>query len=164
MTKTTFRVAAAAGVAALALCAPPLASAGVVSLAEASGYSHLAAAVVATPAEDNTAERSMFSQGAVTQRRALPLRGQSDVALWNLVATVHAQQKARAFDLVDANVKTVWEVERNHVSAVPLPGAIWLFVMGLLGLAGTRVQRFQGEGRKATRGQALLPARPFAAA
>ena len=148
MTKTTFRSTALAGTVALALWAPQVALAGPVSLDRDAGTgSHLAAAVALTPQEDS-AERSMFAQAAMTRQRALPLRGQSDVALWNLVATVHAQQKSRAFDLVDANVKAVWDVERHHVSAVPLPGAIWLFVMGLLGLAGTRIRRKEHAARE----------------
>ncbi|MBC7995264.1 MAG: hypothetical protein H7Z15_18690 [Rhizobacter sp.] len=71
---------------------------------------------------------------------SVKLRASSDLALWHLVATVHAQQQNKTFDLVDAGTKTVWKLEYDKVSAVPLPGVVWLFVMGLLGIAGTRLK------------------------
>ncbi|HZE90529.1 MAG TPA: hypothetical protein VE029_02285 [Rhizobacter sp.] len=71
-------------------------------------------------------------------------RGRSDLALWNLCATVRAQQHAKFFDLIDNGAKTVLEIEHEQVSAVPLPGVMWLFVMGVLGMAGTRITGITG--------------------
>jgi hypothetical protein len=104
------------------------------------------AASVAPPVIET--ESRLFSQAALKKPLALQLRGQSDLALWNLVATVHAQQKNNVFDLVDASKKTVWEFEREQVSAVPLPGVVWLFVMAVLGLAGTRVKGARSQARE----------------
>jgi hypothetical protein len=83
-----------------------------------------------------------FALPAAAMRSPLSvkLRASSDLALWHLVATVHAQQQNKTFDLVDAGTKTVWKLEHDNVSAVPLPGVVWLFVMGLLGIAGTRLK------------------------
>ena len=68
------------------------------------------------------------------------LRGNSGLLLWNLCAVVRAQQDRRTFELIDTGIATVLISEDiARVSAVPLPGAVWLFVMGVLGLAGTRV-------------------------
>ena len=68
------------------------------------------------------------------------LRGGVELSLWNLVAAVHAQQRGDAFKLVDASVASLAlsQPTVDPLSTVPLPPALWLFVMGVLGLAGTR--------------------------
>jgi hypothetical protein len=66
-------------------------------------------------------------------------RSDSDLVLWNLLSIVHAHREGRQFALADRNVAFVLANHGDQPSAVPLPGALWLFVMGLLGLAGTRM-------------------------
>lgn len=149
--KTRLATAAAA----LLLCAPTLASAALESAEAAAEPRYLAQAVqqtlAATPpvwpaVADETPWFSLPAE-AMQSPTTVKLRANSDLALWHLVATVHAQQKNKAFDLMDAGAKTVWNLERDKVSPVPLPGVVWLFVMGLLGLAGTRLKA-QGDGAR----------------
>ncbi len=84
-----------------------------------------------------------YVQSAAAKRNPLSsnLRGSSDLALWNLVASVRAQQNGNSFDLVDTGLASlqVSALALDPASAVPLPGAAWLFVMGILGLTGTRL-------------------------
>lgn len=68
------------------------------------------------------------------------LRGNAGLLLWNFCVMVRAQQDRQAFELVNVGITSVKLSEDiARVSAVPLPGAVWLFVMAVLGLAGTRV-------------------------
>lgn len=79
------------------------------------------------------------------------LRRSVDLSLWSLVAAVNAQQRGDSFELVEATVAALPLSQPNvdPLSAVPLPPAIWLFVMGLLGLAGTRMTGMAGGGSRA---------------
>jgi len=149
---TTLKAGLAQAAVAALLCAPALSFASLtpVDLALPTAKP---VALVAPPMTDD--EPRLFSPAALKQPLAMKLRGQSDLALWNLVATVHAQQKNNVFDLVDASKKTVWEFEREQVSAVPLPGVVWLFVLAVLGLGGTRVKGGSGRARE------QQAARPF---
>lgn len=74
-----------------------------------------------------------------------------DFSLWSLVSSVRAQQRGDSFGLVEARVAALPLSQPNveQLSAVPLPPAIWLFVMGLLGLAGTRITGMKGGGSRA---------------
>lgn len=165
MTQKRVRTAIATGLAALALAAPALGHAAIVSVPAAAqavptAGQALAATSTALARDLALAElettRSAFALADGSHRKVFEmLRGPSDLALWNLVVTVQAQQKARTFDLVTTSVKTVIEIEKNQVSPVPLPGVVWLFVMAALGIAGTRVRR--GDDR-ASAGAAPLPA------
>lgn len=152
MTHRRIHTAAAAALAVLALAAPTAGQAAIVSVAGAATTvpavaDELAHTTVALSRDIAMAEleasRSVFALAVDTPHRRVfeVLRGPSDLALWNLVATVQAQQKAKTFDLVNTSVKTVWEIEKNQVSAVPLPGVVWLFVMAVLGITGTRLRR-----------------------
>ena len=68
------------------------------------------------------------------------LRGNADLLLWNLCATVRTQQGHQYFERIETSVRTQKISEDiSKVSAVPLPGAVWLFVIGVLGLAGSRI-------------------------
>ena len=69
------------------------------------------------------------------------LRGNADLSLWNLVAAVHAQQRGNSFKLVEASVTSLplAQPDSSPLSTVPLPPAMWLFVMGVLGMAGGRM-------------------------
>lgn len=138
--------------------------------AEARGGSDFLAQAVtrATPATagDANDDSPVYAQSATARRNPLSfkLRGNSDLALWNLVAMVNAQQRNNTFDLVDSNVTSVriLELETASVSAVPLPGAMWLFLMGALGLAGTRIS---GSSTRtgAARGASGVPSQPVPA-
>lgn len=79
------------------------------------------------------------------------LRGGADLALWNFVAAVQAQQRSDSFEWVETSVAAQPLVQPTTVdplSVVPLPPAVWLFVMGVLGLAGTRVTGLSGASRR----------------
>jgi hypothetical protein len=78
------------------------------------------------------------------------LRRSVDLSLWNLVAAVNAQQRGDSFELAEVRVAALPLSQPNvdPLSAVPLPPAVWLFVMGVLGLAGTRVTGLSGGARK----------------
>ncbi len=98
-----------------------------------------------------------FVQSAPAMRNPLSssLRGNSDLFLWNLVAKVRAHQVDNPFDLVDSSVAAL-QIPPD-VTAVPLPGAIWLFVMGVLGLAGTRITGITGVDGKSRQRNASPP-------
>lgn len=95
---------------------------------------------------------TVFVPPAVVLRNPLSanLRGGSDLALWNFVAAVHAQQRSDAFEWVEASVaaQPLAQPTADPLSVVPLPPAVWLFVMGVLGLAGTRVTGLSGANRR----------------
>ena len=69
-------------------------------------------------------------------------RGPTDAAMWNLVALFNSQKTARHFDTVPTGLTTFAAplvLTPSSVSAVPLPSATWMFVLGFLGLAGSRL-------------------------
>lgn len=174
MLTTTFKTGLATAAAALLLCAPTLASAALESAETAAAQPpqprYLAQAVEQTlaatpPVWPGTVDETIWfllPAAAMQAPLSIKLRASSDLALWHLVATVHAQQKNKAFDLMDAGAKTVWNLERDQVSPVPLPGVVWLFVMGLLGLAGTRLKA-QGDGARERSGPRSFGMAPAAA-
>lgn len=159
MLNTTLKRGLFAAATVAALCAPFHASAALTSVDASSGSvaaDHLAEAMrhtlattpPAAPAIADEASWFALPDAAMQSPQSVKLRASSDLALWHLVATVHAQQQNKAFDLVDAGTKTVWKLEHDQVSAVPLPGVVWLFVMGLLGIAGTRLKGQAQTGRE----------------
>ena len=163
---TTIKTVLATALAAASLCLPTLSSAAMSPMERAASALQSAAAIPSGSLLKHLAETlpSEHPEALLPGDRATPyapparllagsgysgpLRAHSDLALWNLVATVHAQQKHQAFELVDAGISTTWDFEREKVSAVPLPGAIWLFIMGILGLAGTRITGTSGVARQ----------------
>ncbi len=81
-------------------------------------------------------------------------RGPTDAAMWNLVALFDSQKRARHFDTVPTGLTTFAAplvLTPSAVSAVPLPSATWMFVLGFLGLAGSRLTT--------PRGTAAIPAK-----
>lgn len=108
-------------------------------------------ATVGSPAGDADAMQSALS--ATPSRNPVfgGLTGNADLLLWNLVAMVRAQQHRQAFELIDTGITTIHLSEDiAKVSAVPLPGVVWLFVMGVMGLAGVRIT---GVGKGARRAE-----------
>jgi hypothetical protein len=131
---------------------------------------------IASPDSQADAAPSIFSEASSSRpdKHSLaaassePLRREAlELALWSFVKNIRAQQQGEHFELFQSTLD-VHEFKiksEGEVSAVPLPGAAWLFVMGVLGLAGSRVTRIAGEGQGRGRGaKAPAPSGAFAAA
>lgn len=159
-----FKAGLAAACAAALMCAPAISRAAYASpfdLAAADAPASSMLDAVASAMSPSTGVRSapvIVAEGmqSALSAKALRnptfgnLRGNADLLLWNLCAVVRAHQGRRSFDLIDAGIATVHISEDiSNVSAVPLPGVVWLFVMGVMGLAGMRVTGIKGV--KATR-------------
>jgi hypothetical protein len=75
--------------------------------------------------------------------RAVPLAasgaGETQLSVFRFLAYLNAQQSGQPFRLADAGISLVLQTQIAPQAAVPLPGAAWFLVMGLLGLAGTRL-------------------------
>jgi hypothetical protein len=68
-----------------------------------------------------------------------------ELLLWSFVRDIRAQQHDNRFELLESNIALFeYTVGADPIAAVPLPGAVWLFVMGALGLAGSRVTGLAG--------------------
>jgi len=59
-------------------------------------------------------------------------------SLWTFVTSVRAQQQSDRFVILQANVSLL-QLAEAVPAPIPLPGALWFMVMGLLGLAGVRI-------------------------
>ncbi len=115
------------------------------------------------------------SSAANTDRQALAVQSLDgadsqaalSLTLWSFARAIQAQQEGSPFEMLQTSL-ALQEFQitplAGEITAVPLPGAVWLFVMGLLGLAGSRITRVGGEiatakGRDAPRPfGAALPA------
>ena len=103
----------------------------------------LAEASHVTPDQAHGEDTHVFIQSVPAEDNPLShlSRGRSDAAMWNLFALVNSQQHVRHFDVMPTGLTSFQTLTPNTVSAVPLPTATWLFVLTLLGMAGTRLTR-----------------------
>jgi|GEM_PF-1881415 len=76
-------------------------------------------------------------QGQARKQSLVRMQGQ-ELTLWSFVRSIHSYQQGRTFEIAASNLANVSTLQPT-VSEVPLPGAIWLLLMGLLGMAGVRV-------------------------
>lgn len=163
---STYFKASLAGATALTLmCAPALSAAALSSSVPWSPSSLLAAGMLPTSSMLEALNQSQAPTGnalvAASETSPAPskfalrssafgeLQGSAQLLLWNLCSIVKAQQKQQHFAALDRGIYSVSLnlelapaldlVPASAVSAVPLPGAIWLFVMGVMGLAGAKV-------------------------
>ena len=64
--------------------------------------------------------------------------GLAGTSLWTFVTSVRAQQQSDRFVILEANVSLL-RLADAVPAPVPLPGALWFMVMGMLGMAGVRI-------------------------
>jgi hypothetical protein len=63
-----------------------------------------------------------------------------ELTLWQFIKTLRAQRSAHAFEMLELRLSVVQvTLGGEPVSQVPLPGAAWLMLMGLLGFAGVKL-------------------------
>jgi hypothetical protein len=121
-----------ASIAAVALCTPVLCSAVTVSDVGSDSGSLIAAL---KPSAGHTLPQ--LSQDA------------ADAALWNLVSATRSQNAAWPFEALSGGLATsLTPLAFSPVAAPspePLSGATWLFVLGVLGMAGSRLTTPRGE-------------------
>jgi hypothetical protein len=85
-----------------------------------------------------------------------------DLTIWNFIATVKAQQQVKPFAVLQSQTTTLKLAVPAAVAPVPLPGAAWLFVVGLLGLLGASLG-LGGSARAVLAAAKTGPNRPLAA-
>jgi len=85
---------------------------------------------------------------------AVPTAG--TLSLWTFITSMRAQQQGDRFVALESNASLL-RLGEGPAAPVPLPGALWLLVMGLLGMAGVR---FTGPGRAAGSSDSAARQRP----
>lgn len=165
---TYLKAGLAAATALTLICAPALSAAAPSSSVPWSASSLLAAGMLPSSSMLEAVNQSQPQTGlepVTTSGSALApsefalrstglgeLQGRADLLLWNLCAVVRSHQNRQHFESIDRGIDTVHISEEiDKISAVPLPGAMWLFVMGVMGLAGTRVTGIR-RGKSGTAG------------
>ena len=161
------KILIAAG-AAVALCLPTLCSAVTVSGGTTTGLGSFLSRLIAQLPPQQTITVSGGSSGSggliieVNPSAGNPLaQNVADAALWNLVSAAKSQNSGKPLETLSAGLVTTSTplvfTPTAAPSPVPLPGVTWLFVLGVLGMAGSRLTTPRGEnpGRQATRKRAI---------
>jgi hypothetical protein len=154
-----------ASVAAVTLCTPALCSAVVVSGGSTTGLgSFLSRLVSQLPPQQTITVSGGSSSGSgglvieVNPSTGNPLaQNVADAALWNLVSAAKSQNSAKPFETLSSGLVTTAAplvfTPNAAPSPVPLPGVTWLFVLGVLGMAGSRMTTPRGAGQAKPRPQ-----------
>lgn len=88
---------------------------------------------------------------ARVQSSSLPATGSIapvNASLWNFIWNVRAQQTGNQFMALETSSTNIDITLNNVPAAVPLPGALWLFVAGLAGFGALRAFAVRGRGEK----------------
>ena len=158
---STLKKIVMAAVAAVALCTPVLCSAVTVSLGVGgtTGLTSFLGRLIAQLPQQRIITVSGGSSGSggliieVNPPPNAPLtqlsRNAVDAALWNLVPAARSHHSAKPVEALSAGLVTTSTplvfTPTAAPSPVPLPGVTWLFVLGVLGMAGSRLTTPRGE-------------------
>ena len=158
------KILIAAG-AAVALCSPTLCSAVTVSGGSTTGLgSFLSRLVAQLPPQQIITVSGGSGSGSggliieVNPSTGNPLaQNVADAALWNLVSAAKSQNRGKPLETLSAGLVTTSTplvfTPSAAPSPVPLPGVTWLFVLGVLGMAGSRLTTPRGAGQGKQRPQ-----------
>lgn len=126
-------------------------------LALASAGPALAAAEAAQPSLLEAAEAAAQPAAELApapDQQVLALEGgtlrlrTAELGLWMVLRRAEALRSGDRFDIVDASLET-FALLPAPAAVVPLPPALWLLVVGLLGLAGVRLTKPPAAARPA---------------
>jgi hypothetical protein len=100
------------------------------------------------------ASQPLAADGAVTSLGigSLSFATPSTLSLWTFITSIRAQQQGDRFSLLETHVSLL-QLAESPAAPVPLPGALWFMVVGLMGLVGVRAS-----GSKNPAGQDRQPA------